>query len=119
MKFSGVMLGSEDPVALGAFYTKVLGEPGFHEDTWYGWGGTAQLMLGAHSEVHGSNANPQRIMLTLESDDVAMSFKELVEFGAGVVAEPYQPEGAPGEMRLATVTDPDGNYIQLQSPWGD
>jgi len=29
MKFQRAMIGSEDPDALGAFYTKVLGEPGF------------------------------------------------------------------------------------------
>ena len=117
MNFSGVMIGSEDPDALGAFYTKVLGEPGFHDGTWYGWGGKAQLMLGAHSDVHGLNSQPQRIMLTLAADDVEKSFKEIVALGAAVVAEPYQPEGAPGEVWLATVIDPDGNFVQLATPW--
>jgi predicted enzyme related to lactoylglutathione lyase len=117
MKFSGAMIGSEDPDALGAFYTKVLGEPGFHDGTWYGWEGGAQLMLGAHGDVHGASTQPQRVMLTIEADDVEASFKEIVAFGADVVAEPYQPDGAPGDVWLATVSDPDGNYVQLASPW--
>jgi predicted enzyme related to lactoylglutathione lyase len=119
MKFSGVMIGSEDPDRLGEFYTKVLGEPGFHDGTWYGWGGTgnAGIMIGAHSDVHGSNAVPQRIMLTLEVDDVKKSFKDITAFGAGVIAEPYHPEADNVEFWLATVSDPDGNYVQLAPPW--
>jgi predicted enzyme related to lactoylglutathione lyase len=115
MKFNGVMIGSEDPGALGAFYTKVLGEPGFRDGTWYGW--EDGVMLGAHSDVHGASTQPQRIMIMVESGDVAASFSEIVSFGAGVIAEPYQPDGAPGGVWLATVTDPDGNYVQLASPW--
>jgi predicted enzyme related to lactoylglutathione lyase len=56
-------------------------------------------------------------MLTIEADDVEASFREIVAFGADVVAEPYQPDGAPGDVWLATVSDPDGNYVQLASPW--
>jgi catechol 2,3-dioxygenase-like lactoylglutathione lyase family enzyme len=76
MKFSGVMIGSEDPDRLGAFYTEVLGEPAWHEGTWYAWEGNAHLMLGAHSDVHSSNATPQRIILTFEVDDMDTAFKE-------------------------------------------
>jgi predicted enzyme related to lactoylglutathione lyase len=114
MKFSGVMIGSEDPDRLGAFYTEVLGEPAWHDGTWYAWEGNAHLMLGAHSDVHSSNATPQRIILTFEVDDMDTAFKELTALGAGVIAEPYQAEGGPW---LATVTDPDGNYVQISPPW--
>ena len=91
MKFNGVMIGSEDPHALAAFYTSVLGEPGFHEDSWYGWDDMA-LMLGAHSDVHGRNATPQRIMLMIEVADMDEAFATLVGLGAKVIAEPYKPE---------------------------
>jgi predicted enzyme related to lactoylglutathione lyase len=47
---------------------------------------------------------------------VDTAFKELTALGAGVIAEPYQPEGGPW---LATVTDPDGNYVQISPPWVD
>ncbi|HEY1825942.1 MAG TPA: VOC family protein [Acidimicrobiales bacterium] len=117
MKFSGAMIGSDNPERLAAFYVQVLGEPGWHEGTWWGWSGKADLMLGEHSDVHGASANPQRIILGVETKDVADSFKRLVDLGAHVVAEPYQPEGAPGGVWLATLADPDGNYLQLASPW--
>jgi predicted enzyme related to lactoylglutathione lyase len=117
MKFSGVMIGSEDPDRLGTFYTKVLGEPEWHDGTWYGWDSGAGLMLGAHSDVHGSNPSPQRIILSLEAEDVDKAFKEITSMGADIIAAPYQPEGAPAGVWLATVTDPDGNYVQLASPW--
>jgi len=115
--FIGAMIGAQDPDALGEFYTTLLGEPGFRDGTWYGWGDKAQLMLGAHSDVHGTASQPQRIMLMVEAEDVVASFAEIVALGATVVAEPYQPDGAPGDVWLATVTDPEGNYVQLASPW--
>ena len=78
------------PHDLGAFSRKVWGEPGFHDDTWYG--GEDGVMRGAHSDVHGTSAQPRRIMLTIEADDVPASFKEIVALGAGVIAEPHQPD---------------------------
>lgn len=118
MKFNGVMLGSDQPDVLGKFYTKILGEPSFREGPWWGWEGKANLMLGGHSEVSGKNVLPQRIMLTLEVDDVPSSFAEIAALGAKVVAEPYRPEEG-NEMMLATLEDPDGNYVQLSPPWTD
>ena len=116
MKFRGVMIGSENPEALGAFYTGVLGEPGFREESWYGWDNGAQLIIGAHSEVSGENALPQRIILTLEVTDVPGSFEKVKALGARVVAEPYKPDPS-DENWLATLKDPDGNFIQLSTPW--
>jgi predicted enzyme related to lactoylglutathione lyase len=111
MKFSGVMIGSEDPHALAAFYTSVLGEAGFHDGSWYGWDDMS-LMLGAHSDVHGKNATPQRLMIMIEVDDMNEAFATVVGLGAKVIAEPYKPE-ADQEFQLATFEDPDGNYVQL------
>lgn len=116
MKYSGVMIGSDNPKVLGEFYTKILGEPGLREGDWYGWKGGAQLMIGGHSDVKGKNDTPARIMLTLEVSDVQAEFNKVKELGAKVIAEPYKP-GADSEMWLATVADPDGNYLQLATPW--
>ena len=113
MKFNGVMIGSEDPHALAAFYTSVLGEPGFHDGSWYGWDDMS-VMLGAHSDVHGKNATPQRIMLMIEVADMDEAFATLVGLGAKVIAEPYKPE-ADRDFQLATFEDPDGNYLQLET----
>ena len=116
MKFSGVMLGSQNPTQLGEFYSKVLGDAAFRDGDWWGWKNFAQFMIGPHSEVHGMNDVPQRIMLTLEVDDVKAAFAEITSHGATVVADPYLPDNGEG-MWLATVADPDGNYVQLMTPW--
>lgn len=116
MRFSGVMLGTGDSKVLGEFYAKVLGAPGFQQDGWYGWAGGTQLMIGNHSDVKGQSELPQRVMLSFEVDDVVKEFERLRGIGAGVVAEPYEPEGGNGVL-LATLSDPDGNYLQLAPPW--
>jgi predicted enzyme related to lactoylglutathione lyase len=118
MKLAGAMIGSDQPDVLGAFYAKVLGEPGFRDGTWWGWSDKADLMIGAHSDVSGHNKLPQRIMLMLEVPDVTQAFKEITAMGAKVVAEPYHPQEN-SEMMLATVEDPDGNYVQLAPPWDE
>jgi predicted enzyme related to lactoylglutathione lyase len=111
MKFNGVMIGTEDPHALAAFYTSVLGEPGFHDGSWYGWDDMS-LMIGEHSDVRGKNATPQRLMIMIEVDDMNEAFTTVVGLGAKVIAEPYSPD-ADGVFKLATFEDPDGNYVQL------
>jgi predicted enzyme related to lactoylglutathione lyase len=116
MKFTGTMLGSDNPTALAKFYTLLLGDPDFHEGEWYGWKDSAQLMIGAHSEVHGKSKTPERIMLTIESDNVQEDFTKVTKLGAGVIAKPYSPSDDQSIL-LATITDPDGNYVQLASPW--
>ena len=117
MKFSGVMVGSANPKALGEFYTEILGKPGYQEDTWYGWDEGAQIMIGAHSDVHGKNDTPARIIISIQVEDVKAAFEQLTKLGASVIAEPYQPNPDDASMFLATVTDPDGNYVQLARPW--
>jgi predicted enzyme related to lactoylglutathione lyase len=116
MRFSGVMIGSENPTKLGEFYTKILGEPGFRDGEWCGWNTGAQLMIGPHSEIRGKSSVPQRVMLMIEVDDVKTSFDEITSMGAPVVAAPYQPEGET-DFWLATLEDVDGNYVQLATPW--
>ena len=119
MKLVSVMIGSERPDVLGEFYTKLFGKPGWQMDQWYGFRiGDATLMVGPHSEVHGRNQTPGRLMFNVEVEDVAKEFERIKGLGAEVVAEPYQPDQAGGSDNwLATFADPDGNYFQLASPW--
>lgn len=119
MQLTGIQIGTEDSKKLAEFYTKVFGKPGWDQDGWYGYeveGGA--LMIGPHSEVEGQNDSPARIMIVISAKDVEATFKKFVEAGAKEIAKPYQPdeEGSP-EIKLATVADPDGNYIQIASPW--
>ena len=119
MKLQGVMIGSESPKLLGEFYTKIFGEPGWQQDDWYGFNiGGSNIMIGSHSEVKGKSEAPARIIIMIVCEDVKADFERIKEIGAEIIAEPYQPgiENEP-DTWLATFADPDGNYLQLATPW--
>jgi predicted enzyme related to lactoylglutathione lyase len=119
MKLNGVQIGAEDAKKLAEFYTKVLGEPKWAmPGDWYGWDvGSGHLFFGPHSEVKGLASEPQRVMLAIEADDVKEAFDKFVSAGAKVVAEPYHPdEENSQDFWLATVADPEGNYLNIASP---
>ena len=117
MDFNSVLIGSEDPERLVAYYTKLFGEPQFTDGGYSGWGiGSGWITIGPHSEVKGRNPQPGRCLLNFESPDVKADFERFKAAGATVVTEPYSFEDQPGF--IATFEDPDGNYFQLMSPMG-
>jgi predicted enzyme related to lactoylglutathione lyase len=117
LSLNSVMICSEDPGGLSAFYTKVLGEPAWQDGTYVGWqAGNGMLMIGPHSEVKGPNEMPGRIMLNFETPEFDGEFERIKGLGTSVVQEPYQPGEETGDFWLATFEDPDGNYFQLASP---
>lgn len=119
LNLNSVMISSEDPEPLVAFYTKVFGEPGWTGGGFTGWkAGNGHVMVGPHSEVKGPNEMPGRFIFFLETEDVQAEFDRLKELGATVQQEPYRPGEAPDGW-LATLADPDGNYFQLASPMLD
>ncbi len=116
MKFNGILIGSDDAPRLAAYYTKLFGAPGWDEGGYVGWLiGDGGVTVGPHSEVHGPNDQPGRLIWNIESGDVKADFARLRDAGATVVREPYNFEGAP-DAWIATFADPDGNYFQLVSP---
>ena len=121
LNLNSIMLGSEDPKGLAAFYGMVLGNPNpewsDEANGWFGFqAGTGSLAIGPHSEVRGRNEQPGRIILNFSTPDVKSEFERIKAAGAEVVAEPYEPGGGDG-MTMCTFADPDGNYIQLTTPW--
>jgi predicted enzyme related to lactoylglutathione lyase len=116
MNLNSLMIGSEDPKPLVAYYTKLFGEPMGAEGDYTWWQiGTGGFTVAAHDQVKGPNASPGRVIWNIESADVKGDFDRLKAAGATVVQEPYNPGGAP-EMLVATFSDPDDNYFQLVSP---
>ncbi|HLY64907.1 MAG TPA: VOC family protein [Chloroflexota bacterium] len=106
-----VLVGSQDPRRLGAFYAKVLGLeqlPSEHHIVFQLPG--AKLRLIQHSEVGPRSAEPQRIQLNLFVSDVRAELARLEPLGVGVVRPATQM--AWGGW-LVTLEDPDGNYVQL------
>jgi predicted enzyme related to lactoylglutathione lyase len=116
MKFNGLLIGSDDPDRLVAFYRKLFGEPEYSDGGYTGWVlGDGSINVGPHSEVHGANASPGRLIWNIETTDVKAEAERFRAAGATVIAEPYTFEGYPDSW-IATFADPDGNYFQLATP---
>ncbi|APV43383.1 hypothetical protein Dform_00017 [Dehalogenimonas formicexedens] len=114
LSLTSIMIGSENPSALGDFYTRVLGKPDWQEGAWYGWKtGDCWFHVGEHSEVKGTAKEPQRVILNFETRYYKKEYERIKALGARIVKELYEMEGA----WIATFADPDGNYFQLNSPW--
>ena len=117
MNFNNILIGSEDAKALAEYYSKLFGKPGWDDGGYTGWIiGTGGITVGPHSEVHGVNPEPGRLIWNIVSEDVPGDFARLQAAGAIVIREPYTFEGAPGSW-IATLADPDGNYFQLTTPF--
>lgn len=117
LNFNSLLVFSEDPSKLAAFYEKVFQkEPEWKEGGYSGFQvGAGFFTVGPHDKVKGKSQNPERIMFNFETEDVAGEFDRIKELGAEVIAAPYQPGEEP-DMWVATFSDPDGNYFQLMSP---
>ncbi len=117
MDFNNVLIGTDDPDRLVAYYGSLLGTPTFSEGGYTAWMvGTGGITVGPHSEVHGPNEQPGRIIMNITTADVPGDAARLAAAGAIVVREAYEFEQMPGTW-IATFADPDGNYFQLVSPF--
>jgi predicted enzyme related to lactoylglutathione lyase len=118
MNFNSILIGSEDPERLAAYYTKLFGEPTWNDGGYTGWLiGTGAVTVGPHDEVKGKNAHPGRLIWNIETTEVKAEFERLKAAGATVVREPYSFDQPPDSW-IATFADPDDNYFQLTSPMG-
>jgi len=118
LNLNSVMIGTQQPQELAAFYEKVIGKPADmvdREQGFWGWQvGSAFLGILQHSKMEGQTKDPGRVMLNFETAQVKEEFERITALGAAVIAAPYQI----GEGWIATLADPDGNYFQLMSPMG-
>ena len=116
MKLNSILIGSEDPQRLADYYSKLFGEPGWHEGGYSGWMiGAGFVTVGPHDQVKGANLQPGRVIWNIETTDVKADFERFKAAGATVIQEPYQPGESP-EAWIATFADPDNNYFQLLTP---
>jgi len=118
LNFNSILLSTEDPEKLAAFYEKVFEKkPDMDEEKYKGFlVGSCFLGIGFHDKIHGKNPNPERILFNFETKDVKGEFERIKQIdGATVVAQPYEMKPA----WIATFADPDGNYFQLITPWED
>jgi predicted enzyme related to lactoylglutathione lyase len=111
-----ILIGSEDPQRLAAYYTKIFGTPDIASDGFNGWQlGGGWITVGPHDDRKQRTARLGRLIWNIETPDVKGDFERLRAAGALVVQEPYRP-GAGSDVWIATLSDPDGNYFQLLSP---
>jgi len=118
MNFNNLMIGTDNPERLSAFYRKLFGARVYEDGGFITWKiGSGFVSVGGHSEVKGTNTSPGRLMWNIETDDVKGEAERFRAAGAKVIAEPYSFEGFPDSW-IATFEDPDGNYFQLATPMG-
>ncbi len=106
-----VLVGSRDHQRLAAFYDQTLGLerlPSQHHAVFRVGGATLRLI--DHSEVGDRSLEPQRLQLNLFVADVRAEVARLQPLGVPVIREPSQMAWG---GYVATVQDPDGNYLQL------
>ena len=111
----GATIWSEDLTNLLPFYRDLLGLPVAIQSPGFvvlGELGAPTLALGTHSEVRGRNADPARHMVGLATDDVDADWTRLKAAGVEFVESPTSY----GQVRIATLKDPEGNLIQLLQP---
>jgi predicted enzyme related to lactoylglutathione lyase len=112
--FAGVLLWTERDrfEAMARFYRDVLGlsprtsKPDFINFDWAG----VRLSLSVHDRVRGTSREPHRVMVNLAVDDIDALHARLAAAGV-VFSRPPEREDWGG--RVATLSDPDGNLIQL------
>src|SRR5262249_41458299 len=112
----GATIWSEDMTRhLLPFYRDLLGLPVAIQIEGFvvlGRQGEASLPLGTHSQVHGVNLDPARHMVGLATNDVDNDWKRLVSAGVEFIEKPTDY----GQLRIATLKDPEGNLVQLLQP---
>jgi predicted enzyme related to lactoylglutathione lyase len=115
LTLTSIMIGSSQPKALAAFYEKIFGRPAdMNEGDWYTWqSGNCAISVAEHSEVKGQAKEPARIILNLETKQVKAEFERLKNLKVTIIKEPYEMGGG----WIATLADPDGNFVQLVTPW--
>src|SRR6266508_5854709 len=108
-QFAGASIWSADLNNLLPFYRDVLGLKVAMESPDFVVLGADQpdvptLALGTHSEVHGSNTDPARHMVSLVSDDLTADWGRLKEAGVEFIQDPTDY----GDLSIATLKDPEG-----------
>lgn len=106
-----LMIGTAQPKALARFYGDVLGlrrVKRFADPVFEAGGGFIRILN--HSGISGSTAEPARIQINLFVDDVEAEYARAA--GWGVRCERPPSRESWGGL-VATLCDPDGNFVQL------
>ncbi|MBM4411346.1 MAG: hypothetical protein FJ037_08520 [Chloroflexi bacterium] len=119
--FAGLMVNTtpERWPAMRRFYVDVLGltprtdRDGFVSFQWGTPPRDMRLTVTVHSQVVGPAVDPARYLLNLGVDDIESVARRIASAGGTFVR---QPSKEPWGGWIATLVDPDGNYVQLMQP---
>ena len=108
-----IMVGTDQIEAMTRFYGSSLGlerMSRFRDPVFAAAGGFIRLL--DHSEISGPTLEPARMQINLFVDDVSVEFRQVISADPEIrVHRPLERESWGGEV--ATLLDPDGNFVQL------
>jgi predicted enzyme related to lactoylglutathione lyase len=108
---TSILLASTDPGGLRAWYVAAFEPETDRKEGNYGilgFGGF-YVMIDSRDDIGDTAPEPGRMILNFEVDDARAAAARLRDLGAKWVAELEDRDGS----LFGTVTDPDGNYVQL------
>ena len=111
-RLNHAVLYVRDAERLAAFYQETLGlkphsvRPDFVVFRW----GDMRLSIGEHSEVRGRTREPHRIMVNLGVQDIHQVYQTLSARGVKFLRPPEMEHWGGW---VSTLSDPDGNVLQL------
>lgn len=105
--FDSIIIATEQPAVLADWYSALLQGERQSDNEVQADG--LRLVLFPHDEVSGSSAQPKRMMVNFAVDD-AKTFTAHADALKVTWLRPFEPELF---GQLATIVDPDGNYVQF------
>ena len=108
-----LMVGTDQIEAMTRFYGAILGlerVAKFRDPVFEAAGGFIRLL--DHSEISGPTLEPARMQINLFVGDVSSEFRRVLSADPDVRVY-REPEREPWGGEVATLLDPDGNFVQL------
>ena len=116
LNLNNVLVGSDKPERLIAFYSEVLGPPSWEGGGYVAWSAGHGYLCVGPGAVAGRSDEPERVVIGFQAEDVLGEFERIRAAGGEVVRAPFHPVDGPDDW-LAVIADPDGNLVQIGSPW--
>ena len=108
-----IMVGTDQIEAMTRFYGATLGlerVAKFRDPVFAAAGGFIRLL--DHSEISGPTREPARMQINLFVDDVSGEFARVISADPSLRVH-RSPERESWGGEVATLLDPDGNFVQL------
>ncbi|MDP6453722.1 MAG: VOC family protein [SAR202 cluster bacterium] len=109
---NGVIIWTHDLDRLTKFYTETMGFTPHSIRSYFvnfEWG-DMRFSIGSHDEIKGQAADPYRIMINFDVQDIHTIHQTLVDKGVEFIRPPEQEHWGGW---VTTLLDPDGNMLQL------